>query len=326
MSAERFRKGDNFLAQGYVRDYTHVVDGHEVTDQQFVTNRLAHDPNTTTYQVDRRPRSEREGPAAERDQAGRNGNTRTTPASAATAAEPNGIGDRRSGSWPARHLGSWSWTCGVSAPLPSMRRSPPIKSPSLPTASGTRARRSLMNRYATMARQHWERYAPSRVAALPDPTRFFSELGTEVEGQVSDLTERLAMMTAGDCSAESYLETVARLQTARRTAEEVVMAELVWIKDPELSLPEAREEWEQTRPADEDLISWAERIQGYPDSMPSTDELEEMAQTWALSVEFLQELVATEPPRDYMQTNQPALSEAANIRFWRELRRPQSQS
>jgi hypothetical protein len=183
-----------------------------------------------------------------------------------------------------------------------------------------------MNRYATLARQHWETHGPSRVAALPDPTRFFSELGAEVEAQVSDLTARLAMMTAGDCTTESYLEKVARLQTARRTAEEVVMAELVWIKDPELPLPEAREEWEQTRPSDENLIAWAERIQDYPDSMPSTDELEDMAQTWALSVEFLEELVATEPPRDYMRANQPALLEAANIRFWRELRRPQSQS
>ena len=177
-----------------------------------------------------------------------------------------------------------------------------------------------MNRYATMAMQHWERYAPSLVAGLPDPTRFFSDLGAEVEAQVNDLAARIASMTTDCCSAESYLEKVARLQTARRTAEEVVMAELVWIKDPELPLPEAREEWEQTRPADENLIAWAERIQDYPDSMPSTDELEEMAQTWALSVEFLEELVATEPPRDYMLANQPALAEAANIRFWRELR------
>src|SRR5579875_1932052 len=170
-----------------------------------------------------------------------------------------------------------------------------------------------MNRYGTIALQHWQTYTPSRVAALADATQFFSELGAEVEAQVGDLAARVASMRPERCSAESY-------------AEKVVMAELVWIKDPELPLPEAREEWEQTRPADENLISWAERIQDYPDSMPATDELEEMAQTWALPVEFLEELVATEPPRDYMRANQPALLEAANIRFWRELRRPQSQS
>lgn len=41
---------------------------------------------------------------------------------------------------------------------------------------------------------------------------------------------------------------------------------------------------------------------------------------WALPVEFLLELVATEPPREYMRANQATLSEAATIRFFRELR------
>ena len=68
-----------------------------------------------------------------------------------------------------------------------------------------------MNQYAAMAWEHWERYAPSRVAALPDPTRFFAELGAEVEAQVNDLTARLASMTTEPCSVESYLEKVARL-------------------------------------------------------------------------------------------------------------------
>ncbi len=91
LSAERFRKGDNFLAQGYVRDTTRVVDGQEINDQQFVTNRLAHDPNTTTYQVDRRPRREREAPAAERDPAGRDA-TRRAPGHAAVGAGRDGLG------------------------------------------------------------------------------------------------------------------------------------------------------------------------------------------------------------------------------------------
>lgn len=91
LSAERFRKGDNFLAQGYTREYTRMVDGQEITDEQFVTNRLAHDPNTTTYQVDRRPRSEREGPMAERDSASRNGTVRAAE-QAAVGAEPSGLG------------------------------------------------------------------------------------------------------------------------------------------------------------------------------------------------------------------------------------------
>ncbi len=90
LSAERFRKGDNFVAQGYVRDYTRDVDGQERTDEQFVAKRLGHDPNLTTYTVDRRPRAEREAPAAERDAASRN-STRPAAEQAAVVAESNGL-------------------------------------------------------------------------------------------------------------------------------------------------------------------------------------------------------------------------------------------
>ena len=92
LSAERFRKGDNFLAQGYVRDYTRVVEGQERTDEQFVTKRLAHDPNITTYHVERHARSsDRSTPAAERDAASRNG-TRELASQSAVTAEPDGLG------------------------------------------------------------------------------------------------------------------------------------------------------------------------------------------------------------------------------------------
>lgn len=139
--------------------------------------------------------------------------------------------------------------------------------------------------------------------------------------EIRNEVTHLAQMLAGpDPRGETYLQKVARLTMARRTAEEVVMAQLAWINDPELPLGQAREEWEQTRPSDENLISWAERMQDSPDLMPSSVELEQMAKDWALSVEFLQVLVATEPPREYMRANQAALREAANIRFLRELR------
>jgi hypothetical protein len=39
------------------------------------------------------------------------------------------------------------------------------------------------------------------------------------------------------------------------------MAQLAWVAHSELPLTEAREEWEQTRASDENLITWAERIQ-----------------------------------------------------------------
>lgn len=80
LSYERFSKGDEFLAQGQVRDYTREVDGQERTDEQFVATRISHDPNTTTYTVERRtPAAEREGTQREsvdRDSAERDGAAR----------------------------------------------------------------------------------------------------------------------------------------------------------------------------------------------------------------------------------------------------------
>ena len=108
--------------------------------------------------------------------------------------------------------------------------------------------------------------------------------------------------------------------TARRIAEEVVMNQLAWVHNPSLPLDQAREEWEQTRPADENLIAWAERAQDSPYPTFSTAELEDKATEWALPTEFLEELLAAEVPRQYMEANAEVLAEAATIRFLREVR------
>lgn len=63
LSAERFTKGDDFVAVGYLRTYTRTVNGQPKKDEQFVAYRLSHDPSSTTYDVIRRPRT------AERDTA-----------------------------------------------------------------------------------------------------------------------------------------------------------------------------------------------------------------------------------------------------------------
>jgi len=173
-----------------------------------------------------------------------------------------------------------------------------------------------MNKYGQLATSHWRQHLPARYAALENPAEFFESLGRQVEAEVSDLQ---AILAGTDPARETYPEKVARLATARRTAEEVVMAQLVWSHDPELPLDQAREEWEQTRPSDENLVTWAERMQDSPDLMPSSVELEQMAKDWAVPVSFLEGLVATEPPREYLRANAEVLTEAATIRFLREL-------
>jgi hypothetical protein len=81
-----------------------------------------------------------------------------------------------------------------------------------------------MNRYGTMQMSHWKRTDPARVAAMPDPIRFFSELGEQAETRIQALAGSLAGL---DRRGESYLGKVGRLNMARLAAEEQVLAELL---------------------------------------------------------------------------------------------------
>lgn len=89
-----------------------------------------------------------------------------------------------------------------------------------------------MNRYGQTAMAHWERYAPSRVRALEDPEGFFTELGEQIEGQVQTIAQELERNAS---EAPVYLDRVAQLTGFRRQAEELVLAELVYSVEAELT-------------------------------------------------------------------------------------------
>lgn len=72
---ERFRKGDNFIAEGYVREYEATRDGEQVQTEQFVAKKIGHDLARTRYEVDRTPRHE----AVEQDAPARETPTRPAP-------------------------------------------------------------------------------------------------------------------------------------------------------------------------------------------------------------------------------------------------------
>ncbi|SDT36661.1 TnpV protein [Jiangella sp. DSM 45060] len=84
-----------------------------------------------------------------------------------------------------------------------------------------------MNRYGRLAMEHWQQVAPQRVAELEDPTAFFSTLGQQVEGRVQELQDQLA---GPDVPGEDYLAKVGRLNMTRLQAEEMALAELVWLE------------------------------------------------------------------------------------------------
>lgn len=81
-----------------------------------------------------------------------------------------------------------------------------------------------MNRYGTMAHDHWRRWLPARYRTIPDPDSYFSTLGVQVADQIDTLAARIA---GPDEPGEGYLAKVDRLRGARRQAEEIILAEQV---------------------------------------------------------------------------------------------------
>lgn len=65
---QKLAKGDNFIADGRVREYAYERDGQRHEGEEFIAARLGHDLARTRYEVDRSPRRaavEQEAPARE---------------------------------------------------------------------------------------------------------------------------------------------------------------------------------------------------------------------------------------------------------------------
>lgn len=95
--------------------------------------------------------------------------------------------------------------------------------------SGHSQRRPLMNRFGRFAQEMWQELAPAAYSEIPDPNRHFSTLGMEAESRISQLADQLA---GNDDPSETYWQKVARLETAKRQAEEIVRNDLL-IPPPE---------------------------------------------------------------------------------------------
>jgi hypothetical protein len=81
-----------------------------------------------------------------------------------------------------------------------------------------------VNRYGRMAQRHWTRWLPETVRAIPDPETFFTDLGDQVALQIEDLAEAIA---GEDPPGETYPQKVARLDSARTTAEHRILRQEV---------------------------------------------------------------------------------------------------
>lgn len=114
-----------------------------------------------------------------------------------------------------------------------------------------------MNRYGRMALDHTRQHRPKAFAALADPTGHFTRLGTEIEVQIGDLRDRMLGSPEENETVEEYRR---RSYGARRQAEEIVLATLVWT-DPE----------PKSVPDDEEVLDYRSRLAAASRTLAGTD-------------------------------------------------------
>ncbi|MFP5376360.1 MAG: hypothetical protein ACLGIO_06205 [Acidimicrobiia bacterium] len=86
------------------------------------------------------------------------------------------------------------------------------------------------NRYGRMAQEHMARYLPTRYAQIPQPAAYFAELGEQVAQAVEELARTLAAtLTPPSRQEHSYPDRRGAMNMARLRAEELVLAEMVFL-------------------------------------------------------------------------------------------------
>ena len=87
-----------------------------------------------------------------------------------------------------------------------------------------------MNRFGRMAMEHWRRHRPLAFSQIAAPQEFFTSLGEQVADQIDEISERLL---ADSQPMTDFMSEVARREQAQRTAEEMVLSELILLRDEE---------------------------------------------------------------------------------------------
>jgi hypothetical protein len=82
--------------------------------------------------------------------------------------------------------------------------------------------------YGAMARTYWQQHLPQRYAAIEDPDGFFDKLGAEVTREIGELSGQMTA-EAPNPPGEDFLERVGRLNAVRKQAEEIVLADRVFL-------------------------------------------------------------------------------------------------
>ena len=115
-----------------------------------------------------------------------------------------------------------------------------------------------MNRYGRMAFDHARHHRPAAFAALNNPTAFFTTLGEEAASEISRLRDEL---TGQQLQEETVEGDRRRSYQAQCTAEELVLAEAVWLPA----------ETNTMEPEDEDVLAYRARLAGLSKTLAATD-------------------------------------------------------
>ncbi len=85
-----------------------------------------------------------------------------------------------------------------------------------------------MNRWGKIARDHWAEHRPTAYAEIADPDEHFTRLGEHIYDEVN---ARQMSLAGDDVPGEGFWGKVRRLETARSTARDAVLRELLPITE-----------------------------------------------------------------------------------------------
>ena len=95
-----------------------------------------------------------------------------------------------------------------------------------------------MNRYAQIALDQHRRHRPLEHSLIDDPTQFFTEIGEQIQADVTNLRDEILGPPRPDESIEDYRH---RSYQALATAEELVLADH-WLFQPETEAEQTAED------------------------------------------------------------------------------------
>lgn len=169
--------------------------------------------------------------------------------------------------------------------------------------------------YAQMSRRRWETLAPKRTAALENPEEFFSLMGEQIETAIASTYPSLLQQSR---PSSQYLTEVGRQSAARKQAEEYALAQMEW-PEPELTETDQRAEWESNRPAIQALEAWAWTVDGEPDQQ----RVEQLAETYCLTPDFVTALGLSENPTAMLEGHEETIQQATEAAWTRHQREQQ---